>query len=257
MIKHILSFILFLRIISNDVWAQTSETIQTDRPDQTECPFIVPTHYIQIENGFLIENLSEHTTNYAYPSTLWKYGLNERVELRLITELVSLKNDTVVTSGLNPITLGFKVSICQEKGIIPYTSFIGHMTTSNVGTAAFKTPSPAPSFRFTMQHTVSDKISLSYNLGCKWDGETAETTYLYTLATGFSLTEKLGMYIELYGFTPQHSKAEHRFDGGFTYLITNHLMVDLSGGLGITKNAPKNYLSLGLSYRFKPQIKNI
>ena len=28
-------------------------------------------------------------------------------------------------------------------------------------------------------------------------------------------------------------------------------MADISGGFGLTENAPKNYISLGLSYRFK------
>ena len=33
-------------------FAQDLPSIQTDRPDQTECPFITPRHYFQLENGF-------------------------------------------------------------------------------------------------------------------------------------------------------------------------------------------------------------
>ena len=33
--------------------AQELPSIQTDRPDQTECPFITPKNYFQLENGFL------------------------------------------------------------------------------------------------------------------------------------------------------------------------------------------------------------
>ena len=101
-----------------------------------------------------------------------------------------------------------------------------------------------------MQHTLSDKVSLAYNLGAEWNGETAEQTYIYTLTTGIAFTQKLGGYLEVYGFLPQDSTANHRFDCGFTYLVNNDFIVDLSGGVRITKNAPKNYLSLGLSYRF-------
>ena len=100
-----------------------------------------------------------------------------------------------------------------------------------------------------MQHTLSDKISLGYNLGAEWDGETPEPTFIYTLTSGFALSEKTGFFIELYGFAPQQDKAEHRFDGGFTYLVTNDLMLDASAGFGITDNAPDYFTAIGFSFR--------
>ncbi len=225
--------------------------IQLDRPDQTECPFIVPQGYIQAENGFTYENINSTATNLLYPTTLWKYGLNKNAELRIITEINRKQIDKEIINGLNPVTIGFKAKICEEKGIIPLTSFIGHLTSSNWGSKAFHTDYFAPSFRFVMQHTLSEKASLSYNLGARWDGMTARETYIYTLTTGFSLTDKLGYYIELYGFIPNGGVADHRCDGGFTYLVNNDFMLDISGGLGITKNASRNYIALGISYRFK------
>ena len=45
---------------SNNLFAQTLPSIQLDRPDQTECPFITPKKYIQIENGFTIENRTKN-----------------------------------------------------------------------------------------------------------------------------------------------------------------------------------------------------
>jgi hypothetical protein len=102
-----------------------------------------------------------------------------------------------------------------------------------------------------MQHTLSKLFALSYNLGAEWNGETAEPTYIYTLTTGISLTDKLGAYAEIYGFAPQDASADHRVDGGFTYLFNNNFIVDLSGGVGIINSDLKNYISLGVSYRFK------
>jgi Putative MetA-pathway of phenol degradation len=250
MSKKYILWVVILCIKPIDLMAQIP-SIQLDRPDQTECPFIVPVDYIQVENGFTYENVNKNQKSIFYPSSLWKYGLSKRFEFRLITELVSQKagNETIV--GLNPITIGFKGNICQEKGLIPVTSFIGHLTTANVGSKEFHTSYIAPSFRFTMQHTLSNKISLAYNLGAKWDGETRDQTYLYTLTMGTALSEKLGGYIEIYGYVPRNEKSDHRFDCGFTYLINNDLMMDLSAGFGLTDNSPKSYLSLGISYRIK------
>jgi hypothetical protein len=247
MARYFITFGLFLGAIPDNVFGQDLIPIQLDRPDQTECPFITPRKYIQVENGFNIEQSENGVKNFSFPTSLWKYGINDKLEIRLITELTTENKLT----GLKPITIGFKTSLLEEKGIIPKTSFIGHIKTSKLGTKAFQTSYIAPSFRFTMQHTLSKKVSLAYNLGAEWDGETPNQTYLYTLTTGYSLTEKIGCYAEIYGYFQKESKADHRIDGGLTYLVSNNFMVDLSGGIGITENAPKYYLSFGISYRFK------
>lgn len=251
MIKHFLIFALFGLFLSNMLSAQSLPSIQLDRPDQTECPFITPENYIQAESGFNIENASADRQVLTTPTVLWKYGVNKKFELRFITELITDKNNSDKFTGLAPVTFGFKTALFEEKGIIPKTSFIGHITTATMGSEKLQTKYIAPSFRFTMQHTISDKMVLAYNLGAEWNGEAAAQTYIYTLTTGFSLTEKLGMYTELYGFKTAYTKADHRFDGGFTYLINDDFIADISGGFRLTDNAPKNYISLGLSYRFK------
>lgn len=244
-------FVFLLLVFATDLLSQEIEPIQLDRPDQTETPATVPAKYIQVENGFLFEKTNQTESLFTFPSSLWKYGVNDKFELRIITELISRKIANVTQTGLMPITVGFKTALLQEKGIVPKTSFIGHITTSNVGSKQFYTKYIAPAFRFVMQHTLSQKMSLSYNLGAEWDGENAAQTYLYTVTTGASFNDKLGGYVELYGFLPKDEKAEHSFDGGLTYLINNDLMIDLSGGFGVTPNAPKHYIALGLSYRFK------
>ncbi|MEO6734562.1 MAG: transporter [Ferruginibacter sp.] len=249
MIRYFILLGFVFALNTNPSFGQTDE-IETDRPGETESPFIVPENFIQIENGFSIDKQNGESKTYKIPSTLWKYGLNERFEFRLITELVSEKENNKTETGLKPLTLGFKVNICAEKGLIPMTSFIGHLTSTNLGSAAFHTPYFAPSFRFTMRRTLTEKISLGYNLGAEWDGETAEPTFIYTLSTELSFTKKLGGFVEVYGFAPQDSKADHNIDGGLTYLLNNNLMIDISGGYGLTENARDNFLSVGLSYRF-------
>ncbi|MFM7773891.1 MAG: transporter [Candidatus Kapaibacterium sp.] len=225
--------------------------IQLDRPDQTECPFIVPTGYVQCESGFLLERTQGSVTTATFPSALWKYGVNEKFELRMITEFTRVASANSTALGLAPITLGFKSSLFEESGIVPKTSFIGHITTSNLGSEEFHTTYIAPSFRFVMLHTLPGDISLSYNLGAEWTGEDAEHTYIYTLTAGAPLTDRLGFYVEAYGFAPADSPADHRADGGLTYLVNDNLMLDVSGGLGLVNTALDHYVALGVSWRWK------
>ena len=250
MIKGFIAISLLLVLINFKLVGQDLSPIQLDRPDQTECSFIVPIGFIQAENGFTYENINEEEKSIVYPTTLWKYGLSKKFEFRLITELVTEKQKSMTTTGLAPIKVGFKVNISQEKGVIPITSLIVHLAIPGIASQSFRSNYYAPSFRFTMQNTLSKKMSLGYNLGAEWNEQTHKPTYIYTLTTGYALTEKLGSYIELYGFLTKNELADHRIDGGFTYLITHHVMLDISGGFRLTEASPKNYAALGVSYRF-------
>ncbi|MDI1306461.1 transporter [Flavobacterium sp. AED] len=248
--KHNVLLVIMLSL-SNMLFSQDYPSIQTDRPDQTECPFITPKNYFQLENGFIYEKSNTNSTEIVVPTVLTRFGINDHFELRLITEYVIDKNNFEKISGFNPIMIGFKTRLLKEKGIIPVTSFIAHISIPKVASKNFKTSFYAPEFRFTMQHTISDKQSLSYNLGAEWNGETAEPTFVYTLTTGYSITEKIGGYIELYGFVPQIEKPDHRFDAGLTYLFNPNHQLDISGGIGLSKSSPKYFVALGYSFRFK------
>lgn len=231
------------------IQAQAIDPIQADRPDQTETPAIVPKGMFQVETGFTFQKNGANSNSNSLPSVLWKYGVNENFELRLITEFVSEKISGEKSDGFTPILIGLKIKLCEEKGIVPKTSFIGHIGLPNAASSRYKNDFVAPEFRFTMQHTLSDKFSLGYNLGCEWDGMTPETTFVYTLTTGYSINKKMGCYAEIFGFAPEKDKANHNADAGLTYLINNNFMLDLSSGVGITDNAPDYYLALGCSFR--------
>lgn len=243
-----LKYIICLCGFGYGVWAQETAPIATDRPDQTETPFLVPKGMFQMENGFSYEK-DANGNSWVIPSSLLKYAVSDNFELRLIMEYASEESDGTKSSGLNPVRVGMKVKICEEDGIIPKTSLIGHMLIPDLASPDFKAESYAPEFRFTMQHSLSDKISLGYNLGAEWDGFTPDATFIYTITTGFSLSAKWGAYTEVYGFAPESDVAQHSFDGGLTYLLSNDAMLDFSSGFGLTENAPDYFVALGFSFR--------
>ncbi|WP_264565954.1 transporter [Flavobacterium sp. N3904] len=243
--------LLTLVLIHSYCKGQDLPSIQTDRPDQTECPFIVPQNYFQLENGLSFEQIDANTNQIVAPTILTRFGINDHFELRLTTEYIVNTEISNTVSGISPIYVGFKTRLFEEKGIIPVTSFIGQIMLPKMASRQFQTTNYAPEFRFTMQHTLSSKQTLSYNMGAEWDGETPAATFLYTLTTGYSFTEKIGGYIEFYGFFPQFEKPDNRFDAGFTYLINPNQQLDLSGGISLSKTSPDYYVSVGYSFRFK------
>ncbi len=250
MAKYILILGVLIAETETKLNGQSISPVQTDRPDQTETPFTVPKNHFQIENGFLFEQTDNNTQFYTEPSTLIKYGLNDHFELGVITEIATIKSNENIT-GLSPVTFRFKEKITDEKGCLPVTSFIGYLTVPRLSSKNFKATYLAPAFRFTMQHTLSDKFSLGYNLGAEWNGESPEQIFIYTLTTGYSISNKIGAYVELYGFAPQSSKADYRCDGGLNYLLQPNILFDISGGFGLTDNAPDYYYALGFSFRLR------
>ena len=101
-----------------------------------------------------------------------------------------------------------------------------------------------------MRHTLSNAISLSYNIGMDWKRFSSHPAYIYTLSPSFNISEKWMAYIELFGFIWKNQKPENSTDGGFAYYITDNFKIDASAGFGLNKKAPDNFYSIGASFRF-------
>ncbi len=237
---------LCLLLLSISCWSQSP--IQCDRPDQTETPYTVPKGRIQSENGFSIKQDVDHR-NYSIPSSLWKYGLTERWELRLIAEWNVENYGSETLLGIQPLQVGAKVNFCTEKNWRPRISLIAHVALPDCASPDFKGRFYAPNFRFTLQHSLTDRLSLGYNFGAHWHPVDGKRTGLYTATLGYSLSEKWGCYGEIFGFAPQNEAANHSIDGGFTYLISPDFMLDLSAGKRIAGETAKFYTAFGISFR--------
>lgn len=227
--------------------------IETDRPDQTETASLVPKGYFQMENGFSIED-TEPGFVYTHPSTLWKIGVSDYFEFRVITEYINIQLDpNPKVDGLLPIQVGFKSRLLDQKGIIPKTSFLGHLSLPGLASEQFQQNYFAPALRLAFLHSIAERYSVSYNVGAEWDGETPRPEFIYSLAVGSGLISGLSVYAEIYGGFPQQREEDNelRFDAGFTYLISNDVLADVSGGIGLSDNAPEKYIAVGFSYRFK------
>lgn len=250
--KYFYTFILYLLSIS--IHAQIPP-IDTDRPDQTESVNLVPKNWLQFEAGFNFQKNNSHEKEFLLPTLLSKYGLSKRIELRLITPIKTtssllIPSGTLNETGLDVPEIGAKISLIEEKKMLPKTSFIFHIGIPAFTSDKFKPDKVAPNFRFTMQHTLSSVTALGYNLGCEWDGFTDDPAYIYTLTMGFNLSKKWYSYIEGFGAFKKQISPEHNVDGGLAYFINDNFKLDVSGGLGVSPNAPKYYISLGASARF-------
>ncbi len=235
--------------------AQEIERMETDRPDQTECPFIVPKQWIQLEMGFNFEKNHASSSTFVYPTLLSKYGISKKFEFRLITSYLSEREEgianAVTTTGLEPVEIGFKVALWEEKGLLPKTSLIAHLALPTIASEKFKAEKAAPNFVFTMQHTILQTMAVGYNLGASWDGFSNTPAWIYRVSPGFNIGKKYYAYIEAFGFLQKNENANHNIDGGFAYYINDNTKLDISAGKGLSATSMSYYVAFGFSFRFK------
>jgi hypothetical protein len=238
---------------------KASEPLVTDRPDATEASSTVGKGILQIETGGLYESFEDNSIqseNYTFNTTLIRYGILDNLELRLgwdfvegITKINGTKLDNI-TSGFSTLLLGVKIDIAEEKNGMPEIAFIGHVFPLFSAAQDYRPETTGVDFRFSLSHTLSEKSSIGYNIGAQWGDDSPEAAAIYTLAYGYSLSDKFGFYAELYGDLPEDNSANHYWDAGFTYLASKDLQFDIYGGTSITEGQDL-LLGLGLSYRMR------
>ena len=229
----------------------------TDRPDATEAPTVVPKGSLQVETGavytsFENQGIKQETT--VYNTSLLRYGILDNFELRLGWNLLedgtstAEGSSTFKANGFSPLLLGMKVAIMEEKGWMPEIGLIGHIFLPFTAADAFKPQFTSTDFRFAFNHTLSEKSGLAYNVGAQWGDDSPEAAYIYTLAYGYAITEKLGTYVEVYGDFPEQNKANHFWDAGLTYLVAPLVQLDVTVGTSFT-DGQDLLVSGGVSFR--------
>jgi hypothetical protein len=247
--------VLVVFVFLNSASAQV-EPISPDRPDQTESPHVVPLNSFQVETGVVFEKTVADgltTKNLSYPSVVLRYGILSNFELRMDIEHVktTLESDGTSSSvsGMAPLSLGFKMNVCDEKGLRPAAGFEIYYTLPNLASKEFKNEFVGTSLLLALENSVTDKFTVGYNIGASWDGNSPEPTFGYSLSLDYEITKRVSGFAEVYGFMPEKTRADHRFDFGLSYLALNNLIFDTSAGVGITNNAPDFFISGGFSFR--------
>ncbi len=243
--KHLFTLLFILTAAS--VLAQESEAIITDRPTQSASSMVMPKGNVLIEYGFISQKAGDVTTT-TIANILARVGILKGVELRVIQDYVQLKDDSDNTdvNGLSPITLGTKVHLKEENGAFPQTSIIGQVTLRS-GDEPFKPLESIPEVRLNFSNTLSDRLSLGYNLGMAFPSDNTQT--IYTVVLGYSLAPGWTVFAEPYGFL-ESGDSDHRFNTGVIYLLKDNFQLDLTGGFGLSDIAPDHFIGFGAAIGF-------
>jgi len=257
--KCVLSLLLY---IVTGFWLfsqnDTIPFLHSDRPLQSESPFLVPKRFFQIETGVMYverDDQQQHLERIRLGTTNLRYGVFSNFEVRLsdsyewmhVQDKEDLKDST--ESGLGPLTAGFKVFVAKERKWLPQMAILGTITFRHIGDEDFSPTFSYPTGKLLCSHTISKSFKLGYNIGFAYGGETADGFFLYSIFPTYNITPRLIAFAEVYGNFDHGDAPNNRGDAGFSYLIRKNLQVDLSGGMAFDKDIDRFFASTGISWR--------
>lgn len=260
----VLFFLLFFYAVIPGCAQDTAKALNSDRPDRTQGPTVVPRRTIQIETGLQFQkdktnNLS--TKEYLYPEALVRIGIVKWAELRLSAEYKkeihpestnSLDNRMVSDIGFNNVQVGTKLNLFAGKGAIPAIGFQGNITLP-YGSDAFRPVHVAPEGALLLSNKITDKLDLQYNVG--YGNQPGQDGYqrqlFYAALVGLTLTDKLQGYGEFFAQKAKASPVENTVDMGLLVLLLPNLQYDIAVGASVSKAAPDYFIGTGITWRLQ------
>jgi hypothetical protein len=246
------------------------EAIVTDRPDFTESALAVPRGHAQLEGGYTFTYDSGdgvRRSEHVYPEFLLRVGLVREWELRVAwdgwihgEEVFREANDAgrrvVVTDradGAGDMSLGVKRHLWDQDGLRPD---FGLIVEADLPTGGRDQTSGDvdPGMKLLWGYDLTDSLGLAGNVNCAVPTSGNERFFQVSasISLAVSLTDRLGFYTEYFGFYPADfdNSDAHVANGGFTYLITDNLQLDVRAGVGLNDEADDFFAGAGFAVRF-------
>ena len=204
---------------------------------------------LQVESYINYEN-NNGVTNVSYPSLLLRYGILNKLELRLAFDLASIKDFNLHTThtGFTPIQPGFKVRFNEPKKFLPAFGFTGSVTLPMVASPSMKQTYFAPSLIFSAEQDFTKELSFEYAAGMQWDADNFQRIYTGSINFEYDIANGSTFYGDFYLFKPEKDVIDLRADVGFNQAITSNLLFDISAGTGLTTTTPVFFMSAGIQF---------
>jgi Putative MetA-pathway of phenol degradation len=239
--------------------------MSTDRPDTTESAYTVPAGHFQLEMSFfdysrdLSPDPADSIRNQAWSFGLmnFKVGVTHNTDLQVIFDTYTQERSTTdeVTdklSGLSDVTLRFKINMWgNDEGttalsLMPYVKIpTGTRLSNNEWEGGLIVP---------VAVAINDRVNLGLmaQMDLVSDPNTGsyDFEWMQTATVGISLTEKLGMYVELVGVAGPSTDCRLLLDGGLTFSITENLVFDTGVRIGLNRAAEDIGVFTGMSFRY-------
>lgn len=252
----------------NEIW------LSADRPGAGTGSEVLTRGVIQWETGFeCLHTMGTHLL--TMPTTLFRFGLHKRVELRLeyTGELMVFDHpdddpqspDEHLYTPM-PLEIGTKILICDHRGgsldkaWIPRTALLCNLGLPTTTLQARDLPISG-SVDLLFENEITEWFSLGYDLGIQWNEWSPTPDIFASLGINFEPTDHLGLFVESFNlFDPDainlmtgntYTHSHINLDFGITYAVHPRVQLDAYAGFNIYNSEPlashpQNFAFFGL-----------
>ncbi|HEX6900043.1 MAG TPA: transporter [Thermoanaerobaculia bacterium] len=237
-----------------------SDPLVADRPDFTESTLTIAPGHFQVEGGATFSRFGDEES-LSLGEILVRIGTGERVETRLGIGSYSRIDPGFAgagtVSGYEDPFVGIKVRLNESDSNLrppgrPAVSLL-FSTSIPVGDDELTADEWQPEGKLLLAWDLP-WFSLSSNLiyGYPVDGDERFHQFGATLSAGFSLTDRIGMYVETFGFNKEgvDGSSTQYIDSGLTFSVSNDLQLDARVGIGLDDPSPNWFAGIGAAVRF-------
>ncbi|MES1244783.1 MAG: transporter [Acidobacteriota bacterium] len=244
-----------LPALAADGWSGLEDEISADRPDFTEGTGLIPPGHVQVEGGVTLARV-EDADSTTLGELLVRFGLGERSEARIGLGSYSRVDDGFTDiSGFEDPALEIKYRFTDDAGeLAPGQPAVALVlgTSVPVGDKELTSDEWVPAAVFAFDWDLG-RFGVGANLGGSYQaGDDRFVQAFASVTGGFSVTDRLGTYVEWYGFSEEEKDgpSTHYVNGGISFLINNDLIVDARIGTGLNDADPDWFAGVGGAIRW-------
>lgn len=224
--------------------AQEREMV-TDRPDVAESAVTVGRGTVQLETGVsLIREGDDHLTTFP---TLLRIGAGERWELRLESDMLTLRNPG--TDSFSDVALGAKLNLMEGE-----STNLGLLFNLNLPLGIEELRgSVDPELKFLWDQDLGGDWSLGFNAGLALTEEDVRfVRWAWAASISHPLSESLDAFVEAFGEGPETpgGAVYTGADTGILWKVSDNFQLDASYTRGLSNFGPEWGVGVGASARF-------
>ena len=230
--------------------AQSIAPISTDRPTFSDGVSLVPVNYWQFEAGSTA-NRTNGATTWTYGELLSRYGLSNRLELRLVN--VTWTHEAGQTRSFQDPSVGFKYLLQVGSAKRPDLS-AELSTTIPAGGSPFTVNREQITAKLIWNQQIDQSTTISGNFNISDLGPSGShfTQWAQSAFLTRTINPKISFFGEAFWIEPTSyaSTTGTFYDLGVEYLLNNNLQLDARFGAGFDPQTNGRSVGLGISYRY-------
>lgn len=227
------------------------EYINTDRPDQTESPFVMGKRSLQIESGFLYNKFDKHKSAYIFRNLI-RYGISHWMEVRLLTEEGANREVYIeeTVQSTYPLAASTKILIARDQKWKTAVTLVGYVELPFTATTRERKEYWSPCVLMAFGNKFNKTFSVEYNVGLKQNAYDPEWGGVFNTSFKYFFTRKFQGFTEYYSQLSFDKTSDHNIDTGLMFSPWIDFQIDVAVGTRIFAPGNSNqYATLGFSWR--------